>query len=348
MKFEECMAINRTYVIAEMSGNHGGKLEKAMDIVHAAYEAGADCLKTQTYTADTLTLNCDREEFTVKGGLWNGRTLYDLYSEGYTPWAWQEKIKQECDRLGMDFMSTPFDFTAVDYLEKIGCQYYKIASPELVDIPLITYTARKGKPMFISTGMGNEEEITEAVEAARSCIGENFVLLKCCSQYPSAYENMDVASMDLLRQKFHCRVGLSDHSEGFLGAVVAVSMGGCVIEKHLCMSRDDGAVDCEFSMTPQEFKEMVDRIRDVELIRGKAVLEPSTGELRGLANRRSLYVTRPIRKGETFTSDNVRSVRPAKGLAPKYYYTILGKKAARDLAFGTPLAWEDVEGGRGQ
>lgn len=340
------MARGRTYIIAEMSGNHGGKLDRALAIVQAAYEAGADCLKTQTYTADTLTLNCDREEFTVKGGLWGGRTLYDLYSEGYTPWEWQDIIKKECDRLGMDFMSTPFDFTAVDYLEKIGCQYYKIASPELVDIPLIDYTAQKGKPMFISTGMGSEAEIREALDTVRSRIGENFVLLKCCSQYPSAYENMNVSAMQTLQQKFGCRVGLSDHSDGFLGAAVAVAMGGCVIEKHLCLSRDDGAVDSKFSMTPASFREMVDRVRDVEAIRGTGRIEPSEGELRGVSNRRSLYVAKPIRKGEAFTAENIRSVRPAKGLKPKYYTQILGKTAVRDLDFGTPLSWDAVDGGQ--
>lgn len=343
MKFENCRKNGRTYVIAELSGNHGGDYNKALDILHAAYDAGADCFKTQTYTADTLTLNCSNAGFVVHGGLWDGRKLYDLYSEGATPWEWQEKLKAECDKIGMDFMSSPFDKTAVDYLESIGCEYYKIASPELVDIPLIEYVAKTKKTMFISTGMSNKEEIGDAVNAVKGISGENFVLLKCCSQYPSDYESMKLETIGLLKSTFNCQVGLSDHSPGFLGAIIAVAKGATVIEKHICISRNDDVVDAKFSMEPYEFKEMVVKIRDTESILGTPSLEPSIAERKSIINRRSLYVCKAIVKGEMFSENNIRSVRPSLGLPPKYLSDIIGKKAICDIEFGTPLSWNLVE-----
>lgn len=343
MRYEDCVKQGKTYVIAEMSGNHGGDLNKALDIVYAACKAGADCLKTQTYTADTMTLNCNREDFIVKGGLWNGRKLYDLYNDGHTPWKWQKVIKDTCDELGMEFMSSPFDKTSVDFLESIGCNYYKIASPELIDIPLIKYVANTGKTMFVSTGMANKEEIEESVKIIRRYNKEKFVLLKCCSQYPSDFENMNLMSIPLIRDTFNCNVGFSDHSLGFMCDIVAVSLGANVIEKHLCISRKDNVVDSKFSMEPDEFKEMVDRIHDVEVIKGIACMKPSEGEKRGLNNRRSLYVSKDIKKGELFTDNNVRSIRPGKGLSPKFYNNVIGKIAACDISFGTPLVWELVE-----
>lgn len=343
MRYSDCLKSRRVYIIAEMSGNHGGDFKKALDIVHAAAEAGADCLKTQTYTADTLTIDCDHDEFIVKGGLWNNEKLYDLYKKGTTPWEWQEKIKDECEKLGLDFMSTPFDNSAVDFLEKIGCQLYKIASPELVDIPLIEYVARLKKPVFVSLGESFESEMQDAVDALEKH-GAKYTLLKCCSQYPSDYKNMNLNTINILKAKFNCPIGLSDHSEGSLGPIIATSLGATVIEKHLCLdNNDETAVDAKFSMTPGSFKKMVQDVRDTELILGRAQLLPSEGELRGLKNRRSLYVVKPVRKGEIFTADNIRSIRPAKGLPPKFLPEVLGKKAKNNISFGTPMSWDLIE-----
>lgn len=343
MHYTDCKQCGRTYIIAEMSGNHGGQLEKALEIVQAAAEAGADCLKTQTYTADTLTLNCNRDEFVVKGGLWNGEKLYDLYSEGYTPWEWMPIIKKKCDDLGLDFMSSPFDRSAVDYLEQMGCQYYKIASPELVDIPLIEYVAKTGKTMFISTGMAIKSEIEDAIATAGAEKVKDVVLLKCCSQYPTDYNNMNLLAIKSLQEYFSCTIGLSDHSFGYLGAVIAVTLGAKVIEKHICMSRQDDVVDSKFSMEPDEFKEMVSKVHDAEKALGNGKIEPSQGERRGIKNRRSLYIVKDIKAGDVLTGENIRSVRPGLGILPKYYKELLGKRILCDAVFGTPLSWDMVE-----
>ena len=251
------LAANQVYVIAEMSANHAGKLENALEIVRQAAEAGADCVKIQTYTADTMTIDCDNEYFRIKGGLWDGYKLYDLYRDAGTPWEWQERIKEECEACGVDFLSTPFDRTAVDFLEGIGCEAYKIASFELVDIPLIEYAASKGKPMIISCGMGGVEEIQDAVAACRRQGNEQVVLLKCCSEYPANYDDMNFATITDMRERFGVPVGLSDHSMGSIGAVVGVSLGAQVVEKHFCLSRAIKNPDSEFSMEPAEFAAMV-------------------------------------------------------------------------------------------
>ncbi|WP_165055148.1 MULTISPECIES: pseudaminic acid synthase [unclassified Adlercreutzia] len=333
------------YFIAEMSGNHGGSIDNAMRIVRSAAEAGADCLKLQTYTADTITIDCDSPDFqTQAGGLWEGRTLYDLYQEAYTPWEWQGEIKGECERLGMDFLSSVFDPTSVDFLESIGCEMYKIASPELVDIPLIRYAASKGKPMVMSCGMGSVEEIRDAVEACRSVGNDQIVLLKCTSEYPAVYEDMNIATMADMRERFRCAVGLSDHSMGWSVDVAAAVLGASVIEKHYCLTRREKTVDSEFSMEPDEFASMVRDIQRAKAAVGHVTYDRTEREERGLFGRRSLYAVRDIRAGELFTLENVRSIRPGYGLAPKHLPSLLGKAAPRDIAFGSRIERQDLEG----
>lgn len=338
----EKLAANQVYVIAEMSANHAGKLENALGIVRQAAKAGADCVKIQTYTADTMTIDCDNEYFRIKGGLWDGYKLYDLYQEAGTPWEWQERIKQECEKCGVDFLSTPFDRTAVDFLEGIGCEAYKIASFELVDIPLIEYAASKGKPMIISCGMGSIEEIQDALDACKRQGNEQVVLLKCCSEYPANYSDMNLATITDMRERFDVPVGLSDHSMGSIGAVVGVSLGAQVVEKHFCLSRAIKNPDSEFSMEPEEFAEMVRNIRDAVQIRGRATYELTEREQGQTKFRRSLYAVKTINAGELFTDDNIHSIRPAGGIYPVFQRQILGKKAIRDIAFGSPIKWSDI------
>ena len=330
------------YIIAEMSANHGGSLETALRIVEEVAKTGADCLKIQTYTADTLTIDCDKDDFIIKGGLWDGYNYYKLYSEGYTPWEWQQAIKERCEELGMDFLSTPFDNTAVDFLESIGVEFYKIASYELVDIPLIKYTASKGKPMVISCGMGTIEEIQEAVDACKAVGNQQIVLLKCCSQYPADYDNMNLETISDMYKRFGCPVGLSDHSLGSLAPVMAVALGAVVIEKHVCLE-DEESVDSGFSMKISDFAKMVQDVKNAVRIKGKATYKRTIAEETGTAARRSLYAVKTIKKGEKFTSDNVRSIRPAMGLKPKYYEVILGKEAKQDYEFGDGISEVEIE-----
>lgn len=341
-KLLESISSQQVYVIAEMSANHAGKLENALEIVREAKKAGADCLKIQTYTADTLTLDCDNEYFRIKGGLWDGYKLYDLYKEAYTPWEWQPAIKAECEKVGIDFLSTPFDKTAVDFLEEMGCEAYKIASFELVDIPLIEYAASKGKPMIISCGMGSLEEINDAVEACRRMGNEQIVLLKCCSEYPANWDDMHLGNIPDMARRFGVPVGLSDHSMGSLAAVVGVSLGACVVEKHVCISRTIKNPDSEFSMEMDEFARMVQDIQAAKRIARGPDYSLTPGEKSSLVFRRSLFAVKAIQKGEPFTESNIRSVRPSSGVPPKFYRSLLGKKAVRDIAPGTPLQEEDT------
>lgn len=333
----------KTYIIAEMSANHAGKLENALEIVRAVKESGADCLKIQTYTADTITLNCDTDYFRIKHGLWKGYTLYDLYKEAYTPWEWQPIIKQECERIGLDFLSTPFDKTAVDFLNEMNCEAFKIASYELVDIPLIKYTATKGKTMIISCGMGTVEEIQDAINACEEVGNRNIILLKCCSEYPANYNDMNLSVIQDMRKRFSYPIGLSDHSPGYIADVIAVSLGAKVIEKHVCLNRNIKNPDSEFSMEIPEFKEMIEKIRLTEKILGKETYELSVSEREGKMGRRSLFATKEIRKGECFTENNVRSVRPSDGISPKYYETILNKEAKYSYGEGEPIRKEEIE-----
>lgn len=329
---------SQVYIIAEMSANHGGSIENAYRIIEEAAKAGADCVKIQTYTADTLTINCNKPDFLIHGGLWDGNTYYDLYNDAFTPWEWQGDLKKKCEEVGVDFLSTPFDKTAVDFLERIEVEFYKIASFELVDIPLIEYAASKGKPMIMSCGMASVEEIQEAVDACRRQGNNQIVLLKCCSQYPAKYEDMNISVIPDMIERFGVDVGLSDHSFGSLAPVVAVSMGAKVIEKHVMLDDDTvKSADSGFSMKMSEFKKMVQDVKNATLIKGNATYELTDNEKSGLNSRRSLYAVSDIKKGEKFTKENVRSIRPSGGLKPKYYEQLMGKYASKDYEFGDPI-----------
>lgn len=334
---------NGIYVIAEMSANHAGKLEHALEIVEQAAKAGADCVKIQTYTADTLTINCKKDPYIIKGGLWDGYNYYQLYQEATTPWEWHQAIKDKCEEVGVDFLSTPFDNTAVDFLEELGVDFYKIASFELVDIPLIEYVASKGKPIVMSCGMGSIEEINEALAACKRQGNDQVVLLKCCSQYPAQYEDMNLSVIPDMKQRFGKIVGLSDHSFGSLAPVAAVALGAKVIEKHVCISRGIESPDSGFSMEMKEFEQMVKDVRNASILLGNPTYELTVHEKNGLGGRRSLVAVKPIKAGETFTKENVRSIRPAIGLKPKYYEELLGKKAKKEYEFGDGIEIGEVE-----
>lgn len=343
MKLLDYINNSKTYIIAEMSGNHGGSIQHALEIVRAAAYAGADCLKIQTYTADTITINCRSEHFLLKTGLWENNYLYDLYSKAYTPWEWTQAIKDEAEKLGLDFLSTPFDFTAVDFLEKIGAEFYKIASFEAVDIPLIEKAAGTGKPVIISCGMASEEEIHEALEAAHSTGNNNIILLKCCSAYPTDYSAMNLRTIADMREKFGVPVGLSDHSSGSLADIAAVALGAAVIEKHICISREDKTVDSEFSLDKEEFKQMVLDVRNTELSLGRVSYGYSPDEEQSYLTRRSLFAVKDIEAGDVITTENVRSIRPAAGIKPKYLKQMLGKKAKSALHYGEPVTKEFLD-----
>ena len=332
---------NEVYVIAEMSANHGGSLETALEIVKGAKKAGADCLKIQTYTADTITIDCDNEYFKINGGLWNGYKLYDLYGDAGTPYEWHKAIKEECDRCGLDFLSTPFDPTAVDFLEELGVEAYKIASFELNDIPLIEYAASKKKPMIMSCGMASPEDIQEAVDACKRMGNDKIVLLKCCSEYPANWEDMHLGNIPDMRERFGVHVGLSDHSFGSLGAVVAVALGARVIEKHV---KIDGvkSADSEFSMTMEDFSAMVKDAKNAVLISQGPDYSLSKKEKESTVFRRSLFAVQDIKEGDVITNGNVRSIRPGYGIAPKYLKDMLGKTAKKDLKRGEPVPFDLV------
>ena len=332
---------NEVYVIAEMSANHGGSLENALELVRQVAKTGADCLKIQTYTADSLTIDCDTDWFKIKGGLWDGYKLYDLYSNAYTPYEWQKQIKEECEKCGLDFLSTPFDKNAVDFLDNLGIEAYKIASFEMVDIPLIEYTASKGKPMIISCGMGSVEEIQDAVDACKRMNNENIILLKCCSEYPANWSDMHLGNIPDMCARFNLPIGLSDHSAGSLGAIAGVALGACVIEKHVKLDGVKSA-DSEFSMSMDEFAQMVSDVRNTK----KAIVGPeyalTDGEKASTIFRRSIFAVKDIKAGESFTEDNIRVIRPGYGIAPKHYRSLVGKAAKRDIKRGEPLLDSDL------
>lgn len=330
------------YIIAEMSANHAGDLSRALEIIHAAKEAGADCIKIQTYTADTLTIDSNKECFQIKKGTWQGENLYSLYKKAYTPWEWQARLKEEAGKAGIDFLSTPFDKTAVDFLEDLGVTFYKIASFEIVDIPLVKYVASKGKPIIMSTGMATLGEIEEAVDAVRSQGNQNLCLLKCSSAYPAIPEDMNLKTIRHLEETFGVPAGLSDHSLGSIAAVTAVAMGAKAIEKHFCLSRKIETADSSFSMEPGEFKQMVEDIRAAERAIGRISYEVSEREKVSRAFRKSIFVAKSIRQGEVFTEENIRVIRPGHGLAPKHFEDILGRKASRNIEKGTPLNWDMI------
>lgn len=329
------------YIVAEMSANHSQQFEQAVEILKAAKAAGADAIKLQTYTPDTLTINSNKEYFRVGGGtLWDGRTLYDLYNEAYTPWEWQPKLKKIADDLEIDLFSTPFDHAAVDFLEEMGVLTYKIASFEVVDLPLIQRVARTGKPVIMSTGMATLSEIDEAVRAFRAAGGKQLALLKCTSAYPAPPEDMNLFTIPHLAEAFELPVGLSDHTTGIAVAVAAVALGACIVEKHLALSRQTSGPDSAFSLEPHEFKEMVGAIRTTEKALGRVHYGVSQEEAKSSVFRRSLFVVKDVKAGENFTAENVRSIRPGHGLHTRHLEEILGRTASRNIQRGTPLAWE--------
>lgn len=333
------------YIIAEMSANHAGDISRAKEIIHAAKEAGADCIKIQTYTPDTLTIDCDNSYFHISNGTWNGENLYQLYQKAYTPWEWQKELFEEAKKAEIDFFSTPFDNTSVDFLEEIGIGFYKIASFELVDIPLIEYVASKGKPMILSTGMATLAEIDEAVEAVKKRGNRNFALLRCASAYPAITDEMNLRTMQNMGDTFGVPYGLSDHSMGSVGAVTAVALGASIIEKHFCLDRTIENPDSTFSMNPMEFKQMVHDIRQAEKAIGSVKYGPSEQEKSSQIFRRSIFCVKNIKRGEKLTSENVRIIRPGYGISPKYYNDILGQTALIDIERGTPLKMEMIGGG---
>jgi pseudaminic acid synthase len=328
------------YIVAELSANHNQSFDQAVRILRAAKEAGADAVKLQTYTADTITLRSDKECFRITGGtLWDGRILHELYQEAFTPWEWQPKLKEIADELGMHLFSSAFDESAVDFLEQMNVPAHKVASFELVDIGLIQKMARTGKPMIMSTGMASEEEISEAVEAARGAGATQIALLKCTSAYPAPPEESNLLTIPELARRFGCPVGLSDHTMGIAVPVAALALGACIIEKHLCLRRADGGPDGAFSLEPQEFKAMVEAVHTAEKALGTVQFASGAREASSRKFRRSLFVVEDIKKGELLTKQNVRSIRPADGLHPRHLNEVLGKRAARDVERGTPLSW---------
>ena len=330
------------YIIAEMSANHAGDISRAKEIIHAAKEAGADCIKIQTYTPDTLTIDCDNSYFHISDGTWNGENLYQLYQKAYTPREWQKELFEEAKKAEIDFFSTPFDNTSVDFLEEIGIGFYKIASFELVDIPLIEYVASTGKPMILSTGMATLAEIDEAVEAVKKQGNHNFALLRCASAYPAITDEMNLRTMQNMGDTFGVPYGLSDHSMGSVGAVTAVALGASIIEKHFCLDRSIENPDSTFSMNPMEFKQMVHDIRQAERAIGSVKYGPSEQEKNNLQFRRSIFCVKDIQEGEKLTEENIRIIRPGYGLAPKFYKDVLGQTALEDIQKGTPLAFEMI------
>jgi len=329
------------YIVAEMSANHHQEFEQAVQLLHVAKEAGADAVKLQTYTPDTLTIDCDNEYFRIgEGTIWAGRTLYDLYGEAYTPWEWQPELKRVAEALGLTLFSTPFDASAVDFLEEMDVPAYKIASFEIVDLPLIRRVARTSKPILMSTGIATLAEIDEAVQTARQAGARQIALLKCTSAYPAPPEEANLRTIAHLAEAFGVPAGLSDHTLGIAVPVAAVALGACIVEKHFTLSRDIPGPDSAFSLEPHEFKAMVEAIRAAEQALGEVRYEVTEREAASRVFRRSLFVVQDIKAGDVFTEENVRSIRPGHGLHTRYLDQVLGRRGARDSERGTPLSWD--------
>ena len=329
------------FIIAELSANHNQNYEKAVETIYAAKEAGADAIKLQTYTADTITIDCRNMYFQInQGTIWDGKVLYDLYKEAYTPWDWQPKLKDIAEKLGLICFSSPFDKTAIDFLETMNVPAYKVASFEITDTPLISYMASKGKPMILATGVSFEEDIRDAIDACKRAGNNQIIILKCTSAYPTPYEEMNLLTIPDLKKRFNVIPGISDHSMGYAAAIAAVSLGAKVIEKHFILDRNEGGPDAAFSMNPAEFKAMTEAVRQVEKALGRPTYELTEKSKKSREHSRSLFIAKDIRKGETFTEENVRSIRPFNGLHPKHIAEIIGKKAARDIEKGTPMQWD--------
>lgn len=330
------------YIVAEMSANHNMEISRAKAIIDAAVESGADAVKLQTYTPDTITIDCNRPEFQTQG-IWKGQTLYELYQKAYTPWEWHEELKEYAETAGITLFSSPFDLTAVDFLEKLNMPAYKVASFEINDIPLIRKIAQTGKPVIISTGVAQLSDIDLAIRTCRKEGNDNIVLLKCVSEYPAPYERMNLRTITNMIETFGCVVGLSDHSMGSEVAIASVALGAKMVEKHFTLKRSDGGEDSAFSMEPEEFANMVQQIRNVEVALGNVHYELDEKQLKERKGARSLYVVKDISKGEVFTPDNMRSIRPGLGLHTMYWEEILGKKAKCSIKKGTPMEWKYVD-----
>ncbi len=328
------------YVIAELSANHNGNLERALAIMTAAKEAGASAVKLQTYRPDTITLKSERPEFQIHGGLWDGHSLYDLYQWAHTPWEWHQALFAKGRELGLTVFSSPFDFSAVDLLESLDCPAYKIASFELVDLPLIRYAAQTGKPLIMSTGMANEAEIAAAVEMALKHGNGQLALLHCVSGYPAPAAEYNLRAIPMLRQRFGVQVGLSDHTLGSATAIAATALGTTLIEKHFTLARADGGPDCAFSIEPAELAELVASVNTAQAALGVADYQLTSSEQGNRAFRRSLYLVKNIAAGERLTEAHIKSVRPALGLPPADYDRLLGKRVIRDMSANQPLDWE--------
>jgi len=332
------------YIIAELSANHNQDFAEAVRLLYSAKDAGADAVKIQTYTPDTITISCSNENFRIGNGTqWEGKNLYELYNEAYTPWEWQPELQKIASELGLDFFSTPFDPTSVEFLRKLNIPAYKIASFEIVDIPLIRLIASIGKPVIVSTGMASLEEIGDAVSAIREEGNNQIALLKCTSAYPASPKDMNLMTIPDLAERFGVPVGISDHTIGTTIPVAAVALGACIVEKHFTLSRNVSGPDSSFSLEPHEFRTMVNAIRETELALGSVNYSITDHERASRIFRRSLFIVEDISKGELFTSRNVRSIRPGNGLPPKYIDDILGKKAKHNISRGTPLSWDLVD-----
>lgn len=332
---------DRTFVIAELSANHNQDFDRAVEIIKAAKWAGADAIKLQTYTPDTITLDCDNEYFQIKQGtIWDGTTLHKLYQGAYTPWDWQPKLKKIAEEEGLICFSSPFDYTSVDFLEKMDVPAYKIASFEINDIPFIEYIASKGKPVIMSTGIATLKDIEEAVNACRRVGNNNIALLKCTSAYPSPLEDINLRVIPNMKETFDVVVGLSDHTMSNTISLGAVALGAKIVEKHLTLRREDGGPDSKFSMEPEEFKSMVDGIREMEKALGKVTYQLTEKQRNSREHSRSLFVVKDIKSGEKFTEENVRSIRPGFGMETKYIDDIIGREAKVDIEKGTPMSWD--------
>lgn len=333
-----------TFIVAEMSANHNMDYNRALAILEAAKDAGADAVKIQTYTADTITLDSDAPCFQItQGTLWDGITLHKLYETAYTPWEWQADLKAAAEALGLEFFSSPFDFTSVDFLENLQVPAYKVASFEITDIPLIKKIAALGKPVIMATGVARLDDIELAVRTCREAGNEDVILLKCTSAYPTPYGDVNLRTMPSMGETFGCITGLSDHTMGGAVAGAAVALGAKVVEKHLTLRRADGGPDSAFSMEPEEFKAMVQDIRIIEQALGKVTYDLTPGQIREREHSRSLFIAQDMKAGDVFTAENLRSVRPACGLHTRYYEELLGKKIAADAPKGTPMSWKLVD-----
>ncbi|MCM1203848.1 MAG: pseudaminic acid synthase [Bacteroidales bacterium] len=326
-----------------MSANHLMDFERAKEIIYRLKDSGADAVKLQTYTADTITIDCDNPEFQIHGGLWDGETLYSLYQKAYTPWEWQKDLLDYANSLGLSCFSSPFDLTAVDFMEEIGMPAFKVASYEINDIPMLRRIAKTGKPVIISTGTAYLEDIERALRVCREEGNEQVILLKCTSAYPCPYEDMNLKVIPLMKNTFDCMVGLSDHTLGSEVALGGIALGAKVLEKHVTIKREDGGPDAAFSMEIEEFTDMVRQIRNLEKALGKATFELTDKQEGARSGTRSLYVVKDMKKGEAITEENVKSIRPGKGLHTMHYVKVLGRAVREEVKKGTPLSWDMIE-----